>query len=78
MNWGRPLPPPSPPQTDIVHFFYRFSHRKASLKHILEQGAFVKRWGLLADRYGLPIRDYWQTVHKICEQFANLFLLADP
>ena len=35
------------------------------------------RWGLLADRmvcqlkvigrlFGLPIRDYWQTVHKIC------------
>ena len=21
---------------------------------------------LLADRYGLPIRHYWQTVHKIC------------
>ena len=35
-------------------------------------------WGLLAGCcYGLPIRDYWQTVHKICERFANLFLLAD-
>ena len=33
---------------------------------------------LLADRYGLPIRDYWQTVHKICKRSANFFLLADP
>ena len=29
-------------------------------------------WGLLADRYGLPIRDYWQTVRS-----ANKILLAD-
>ena len=35
-------------------------------------------WELLADRYGLPIRDYWQTVHKICKRSANLFFLADP
>ena len=28
MNWGRP----PPPRTDIVRFFYRFSHRKASLR----------------------------------------------
>ena len=27
---------------------------------------YLERWGLLADRYGLPIRDYWQTVQKIC------------
>ena len=33
---------------------------------------------LLADRYGLPIRDYWQTVHKICNCSALFFLLADP
>ena len=50
---------------------------------------FFIRWGLLADRmvcqlkvigrlYGLPIRDYWQTVPKICKRSANLFLLADP
>ena len=30
------------------------------------------RWGLLADRYGLPIRGYWQTVWS-----ANYRLLAD-
>ena len=30
------------------------------------------RWGLLADRYGLPIRGYWQTVWS-----ANKRLLAD-
>ena len=35
-------------------------------------------WGLLADRYGLPIGDYWQTVHNICKWSANLLLLADP
>ena len=28
--------------------------------------------------YGLLIRDYWQTVHKICKRSTNLFLLADP
>ena len=32
---------------------------------------FLCRWGLLADRYGLPIRDYWQTVRS-----ANKRLLA--
>ena len=26
---------------------------------------YLERWGLLADRYGLPIRDYWKTVQKI-------------
>ena len=36
------------------------------------------RWGLLADRYGLPIRDYWQTVHKISKRSAEILLLADP
>ena len=39
---------------------------------------FLCRWGLLADRYGLPIRDYWQTVHKICKRSAKILLLADP
>ena len=24
------------------------------------------RWGLLADRYGVPIKGYWQTV-KVCQ-----------
>ena len=33
---------------------------------------------LLADHCDLPIRDYWQTVHRICECSANLLLLADP
>ena len=33
-------------------------------------------WGLLADRYGLPKRDYWQTVHKICKRSANPYLGA--
>ena len=33
---------------------------------------------LLADRYSLPIRGYWQTVRKICNRFDNFFLLADP
>ena len=37
-----------------------------------------KRKCLLADRYGLPIRDYWQTVLKICKRSANNLLLADP
>ena len=33
---------------------------------------YFGRWGLLADRYGLPIRGYWQTVWS-----ANKRLLAD-
>ena len=33
---------------------------------------------LMADRYSLPIRDYWQTIHKICKHSAIFFLLADP
>ena len=33
---------------------------------------YLLGWGLLADRYGLPIRDYWQTVWS-----ANKRLLAD-
>ena len=33
---------------------------------------------LLADRYSLPIRDNWQTVHKICKRSPILLLLAGP
>ena len=33
---------------------------------------------LLADHYSLPIRDFWQTVHKICNCSAIFFLLAGP
>ena len=27
---------------------------------------YILRWGLLADRYGLPIKGYWQTV-TVCQ-----------
>ena len=36
------------------------------------ENIYIIRWGLLADRFGLPIRDYWQTVWS-----ANKRLLAD-
>ena len=42
------------------------------------QTVMVCQLEIIGRLYGLPIRDYWQTVHKICKRSANPFLLADP
>ena len=52
------------------YFFAFLLQLKESL--ISGAGPWKLRWGLLVDRYGLPIRDYWQTVRS-----ANKRLLAD-
>ena len=50
-----------------------WSHRSVCLFCVcLPLCSIRKLWGLLADRYDLPIRDYWQTVRS-----ANKRLLAD-
>ena len=45
--------------------------------HFRYVSIILKGWGLLADRYGLPIKDYWQTVYIFRERSANNLLLAD-
>ena len=54
-------------------FQQKTKHQKVSvIDHSSLQKPIMARWGLLADRYGLPIIDYWQTVRS-----ANKVLLAD-
>ena len=51
---------------------YEYVYVETSQDCNIPSNVSLKRWGLLADRYGLPIRDYWQTVWS-----ANKRLLAD-
>ena len=46
--------------------------RPSTVSTLIINSPCKERWGLLADRYGLPIRGYWQTVWS-----ANKRLLAD-
>ena len=42
------------------------------------QTVMVCQLEVIGRPYGLPIRDYWQTVYKISKRSVNNLLLADP
>ena len=45
---------------------------------VIERQLWSANKRLLTDPYSLPIRDDWQTVHKICKQFAIYFCWQAP
>ena len=42
------------------------------------QTVMVCQLEVIGRPYGLPTRDYWQTVYKISKRSVNNLLLADP
>ena len=60
-------------------FQQKTKHQKVSvIYHSSLQKPIMARWGLLADRHGLPIRDYWQTVDKICTRLPKSYCWQTP